>query len=145
MRLGIIIAATLAVTGVLAAASRGGARASVFTQPRPGIVKMVAPLGSARLTQQRAMEIAKASDFGPMLAKGSDMTVRYGSWVSGRVRTISNGHVETYPAKDVWAITVGGLNVPGHGPIGGPRGELAHFMTIIVDDATGKVEMTIVY
>jgi len=51
-------------------------------------------------------------------------------------------HVEANVVQDVWAVTVRGLSIPTHGPIGGPERK---YMTVFVDDASGAIVETVEY
>lgn len=144
----IVAVGVLAGTVGLASMRYYGARAaSAVPDSNTNLVQIEKPSTVARRSPQQAIDIAKGSAWGRTLAQGSNMTARYGAWTSGLVRTGGKGsHLEEDAPKGVWAVTVSGLNIPSHGPIGA-SGQLParQYMTVIVDDKTGQVVMTEVY
>lgn len=143
----LIVAITVGIGGLLLAANLGGAKASLkgnVAPPRTQLIGLRPALAPAHTTQQEATSIAEASPLGSLLLKGTGMTARYGAWVSPRLARFSGRHMVKEAARDVWAVTVGGLNIPSHGPIGAPA-EYRHYLTITVDDSTKSVVMSTVY
>lgn len=142
----------LMTTGLVIGAL-GVAQAIIHRQGVPAPVRDGAgvvigtPLAPAKLTQDQAVAIAKASGWGTMLAQGTGMTVRFGSWVSGYAHIVSPAHVQDNAAQDTWAITVGGLNEPPHLPIGVTLTPslMRHFLTVFVDDTTRQEIMAKIY
>ena len=138
-------AGLLGIAGHLRA--QAGTPASVApTQPDSRALAIGQPLSAPLLSQASALAVARGSDWGALLARGTNMTVKFGSYrvpAGGLARSAG----ETLAPRNVWAVTVGGMTFPssvpelppGYGPQ--PVGGLAHFLTVFVDDKTGKVVM----
>ncbi len=93
------------------------------------------------LSRDQVLAAARSSSFGGYFqGDPSVMTFRFGSWKSGLVQQGAPGALVETAARDTWAVTVGGQNFPSHAPIGAQT-EMRHFITIYVDDLTGKPVM----
>ena len=97
----------------------------------------------ARMTADEALELVKNDHWSPSLFT-HPITVDYGSHTDPGLRTLRAGDFVPLGPRDVWRVTITGLNIPRPG---GPGGNLpssqrpppVSTLVIFVDDKDGKI------
>lgn len=106
-------------------------------------VSLGPPSSAARMTSNAALELVKNDHWSPSLFT-HPISVEYGSYTDPGLRTLSAGEIVPLGQRDVWRVTITGLNIPRPG---GPGGDLpssqrpppVSTLVIFVDDKDGKV------
>jgi len=141
--LGAIVTGVAAFVAILVIHSSAGATSATQVVPDhvdPQAVAMAPATEPARMSATAALAAAETTSWGHLLAQGHNLEYRYGLFDPHTGIKTTNGVVWD-GAKNVWAITAGGYSFPSAGIIANvqqPTG-YAHFLTLFVDAATGKV------